>query len=90
MKIYKGGSVLIDNSSSGTANNRRYTKSYYTAPDLKGETFDINWETPFELESYSSIKIVHYTNNPYASLGSGYRAPHIISNYKITVTFSKS
>lgn len=89
MGMYKGNSDFIDKTDYESSNKKRnpFTESLYV-PKQKGKSYQANWENTFDMENYSTVSIVHYTQNTYNDAFNGYRVGHKITEYTITITFS--
>lgn len=93
-QVIKGGndigfSDLIDNTNYDAGEKNTYTNAYYIGDNTKGQTYHMNWVNSFELANYSGVYINHFTKNIYTDLFGGYKAPHKMTNYTVTVVFSK-
>ena len=66
-----------------------FTNSYHIGDNTAGNTYDLNWSNTFSLNDYTSVKFRHYSQNTYYDIFNGYRCPHQILNYTVTITFSK-
>ena len=86
---YGGFSDCIINTNYDAGEDFAYTNYYYLNDNTNGQSYSAKWSNTFTLNDYSAIKIYHCTRNIYTDWFGGYKAPHKISNYTVTITFSK-
>lgn len=87
-QIIRGGSDIgFSNLINNSSDYLGYTNAQHIGDNTQGKTYRMNWTNTFTLNNYSGIKINHFTQNIKYDLFGGYKAPHRITNYTITITF---